>query len=198
MKQAKLCSFKKQQNTPKQGSIVQSLCQKVIMFYTTQLRQAKVLRRWVCKELAAGRVSGSWFLVLLFLPFCSFPCFTYFPLPYFIAKLSQKLRISANPEVHLPTVKTYLLSQAQHITAMSGLSRSLRDGSKMVTKQYVYCCSPACSWLASSAVCNCRRTTVLLFIIARETHSTAQHSSDSRQVSIALLTLSKWHNVCVV
>jgi len=31
MKQAKLCSFKKQQNTPKQGSIIHSPCQEVII-----------------------------------------------------------------------------------------------------------------------------------------------------------------------
>ena len=167
------------------------------MFCTTQLRHAKVLRRCICKELAAGCVSGSWFLFLLLFLFHNFPCFTYFPSPYFIAKLSQKLGISANPEVNLPTVKTYLLSQTQYITAMSGPSVSHRDDSKMVKKQYVYCCLPACSWLASSAVCKCRITTVVLVIIACETHSTAQHSGDSRQHSVNSIADIKQKTQCM-
>jgi len=86
-------------------------------------------------------------------------CIIFLVVAYFSAKLLQTPRISAILEVHFPKVTTYLPSWTKRISAISGPSLSLRDGSKMVTKQNVYCCSQvltsASSLLALSSERNC-------------------------------------------
>ena len=64
------------------------------MFCTKQLRPAEVLRRYICKVQIAGRVWG----VVDFCFYYTSYSTIFLSVPYFNAKLSQKLRISANPE----------------------------------------------------------------------------------------------------